>query len=691
MNKLFRLSLYLLLLLQCLPVLAQDKETENNHQVEEDLDKIIMPQEGQVNVELLVTQILSQHHYRDLDLNDSLSSAILDNYISALDDNKIYFLASDIETFEQYRNSLDEDLKSGNLVPAFHIFNVFKKRFISRYDYLNKLLEKDFDFTIDEYYETDREDIPWVSSEKELNEVWRKLIKSQALSLKLSGKKAEEINKSLKNRYDNLANAISEYNSEDVFQVYMNAFTESFDPHTSYFSPSTAENFEIAMSQSLEGIGASLQRENDYTKVADLVPGGPAFKSKKLNKNDRIIGVAQGKNGEMVDIIGWRLDEVVKLIRGPKGSVVRLQILPAIEGANALPKEIALVRDKIKLEEQAAKKEIIKVNRNDKTYNIGVITIPTFYMDFEAAQKGDPNYRSTTRDVKELITALEKEGIDGLVIDLRYNGGGSLTEAIELSGLFIKDGPVVQIKNANGSIEVAEDPDPEIFYEGPLGVITNRFSASASEIFAGAIQDYNRGVVIGEQSYGKGTVQNLLDLGRFLPGEKKESGQVKLTLAKFYRVTGSSTQHRGVTPDIELPSVFSASEFGESSQPSALPWDQIAPSNFESTHKLSAKVIAQLNQEYHHRLETDPKLKELVEDTKLIKEARKDTRISLMEAKRIKEREEEEHRRAASASLNSTLDPSEIQEEEEVKKEDLNDPYLHEGLNIMTDLIAAVG
>lgn len=689
MNKLFQTGVYLLLiLLQVLPGLAQDRRVASSGHTEANVNSIIMPEESQVNVELLVTQILRQHHYRKIALNDSLSSVILDSYIDAFDHNKVYFLASDIENFEQYRHSLDDDLKKGNLVPAFHIYNIFKKRFIARSEYIDKLLEQDFDFTVDEYYETNRDDAVWAASDEELDEVWRKLLKSQALGLKLSGKKAEEVNESLKTRYDNLKKGIVEYNSEDVFQVYMNAFAESFDPHTSYFSPSTSENFKIAMSQSLEGIGASLQRENDYTKVAELVPGGPAFKSKALNKNDRIIGVAQGKKGTMVDVIGWRIDEVVKLIRGPKGTTVRLQILPAIEGVNALPTEISLVRDKIKLEEQAAKKEIIKVNKDNKAYNIGVITIPTFYMDFEEAQKGNPNYRSTTRDVKDLITALEKEGIDGLVIDLRYNGGGSLTEAIELSGLFIKDGPIVQIKSANGSIEVAEDPDPEIFYDGPLGVLTNRFSASASEIFAGAIQDYKRGILIGEQSYGKGTVQNLLDLGRFLPGKKDESGQVKVTLAKFYRVTGSSTQHRGVTPDIELPSVFSAEDFGESSQKSALPWDQIAAADFKPTNMLSDKAIKALRDKYQKRLKTDASLQQLIEDTKMIQEARKDSKVSLLESKRIKEREEEEARRSASAALTSVLDPSELEEDQEVKKEDLKDPYLHEGLNVMADLIA---
>lgn len=686
MNKLFQIGVYLILLLQFLPGIAQDQRVASSTNADARINSIIMPEESQVNVELLVTQILRQHHYRKIELDDSLSSVILDNYLAALDPNKVYFIASDIETFEQYRNTLDDDLKKGNLVPAFHIFNIFKKHFMTQNKYINQLLDQPFDFSIDEYYDANRDDADWAKTDKELNEVWRKLLKSQALSLKLSGKEDKEINETLRKRYENLFNAMTEYNSEDVFQIYMNAFTESFDPHTSYLSPSTSDNFKIAMSQSLEGIGATLQRENDYTKVAELVPGGPAFKSKELHKNDRIIGVGQGQDGEVVDIVGWRIDEVVKLIRGPKGTTVRLQILPAIEGANAMPKEVVLVRDKIKLEEQTPKKKLIKVEHDNKTYNVGVITIPTFYMDFEEAQKGNPNYGSTTRDVKKLISELKEEGMEGLLIDLRYNGGGSLTEAIELSGLFINDGPVVQIRNANGSVEVAEDPDPEIFYDGPLGVLTNRFSASASEIFGGAIQDYKRGIVIGEQSYGKGTVQNLLDLGRFLPG-KDEAGQVKITLAKFYRVTGSSTQHQGVTPDIELPSIFNAEEFGESAQPSALPWDQIAPTPFKPTNTLSEAALKQLRIKYEKRLENDPMLKELAENIKMIKETRKESQISLMESKRLEEREKEEERRATTASLANTTDDTEILEKEEIKKEDIKDPYLHEGLNIMTDWI----
>lgn len=670
---------------------AQDRKVARAGDDESSLSGIVMPQEKQVNIELLVAKILERYHYRETELNDSLSSAILDNYLSSLDNNKVYFLASDIQNFEQYRHSLDDDLKNGNLVPAYHIYNIFKQRFKQRNDHIKSLLKKEFDFTKDEYIETEREDAAWAKSPEELDEVWRKIIKSQALDLKLAGKEWSEVVETLKNRYENLENAVAEYNSEDVFQTYMNAFTESYDPHTNYFSQATSDNFDISMSQSLEGIGARLQRDNDYTKIAELIPGGPAYKSKLLHPNDRIIGVAQGNNGEIVDVIGWRLDEVVKLIRGPKGTVVRLQILPGASGINAIPVEVTLTRDKIKLEEQAASKEILEIKHNNKDYRMGVITIPMFYMDFEAAQRGDENYRSTTRDVKKLIAELQTENIDGLIIDLRYNGGGSLPEAIELSGLFIEDGPVVQVKNADGSVEVATDPDPEQFYEGPLAVLTNRFSASASEIFAGAIQDYNRGIVIGEQSYGKGTVQNLLDLDRFLPGDNK-AGKVKVTLAKFYRVTGSSTQHRGVSPDIALPSAFSGKEFGESSQPSALPWDQIAPTKFEEYHYVTDELVAKLNKSYENRLATEDELKGLVRDMKELEEARAKTKQSLQESKRMQERENAEELRAARANLGSTINTSEV-DSEEVKEEvvEEKDPYLNEGAKILADMITYVG
>lgn len=654
----------------------------------------LRPDQSQAKVEMLVTQILTQGHYRKVSLDDSLSSVILDKYLQSLDNSKVFFLASDVAAFEKYRNQIDNDLKKGELAPAYQIFNVFKNRFAERMDYVSQLLEKPFDFTVDESYDTDREKAPWPKSVAEANEEWRKLVKSQALNLKLSGKKPDEINKMLKERYQNQQKAVTKSTSEDVFEIYMNSFSNSVDPHTSYFSPAASDQFKIEMSLSLEGIGASLRSENDYTKVAEIIAGGPAFKSKLLQKDDKIVAVAQGDNGKMVDIVGWRIDEVVKLIRGPKGTTVRLQIIPSDAGNSAFTREIKLIRDKVKLEEAEAKKEIVPITHNGKSYKMGVITIPSFYMDFEAAQKGNKDYNSTTRDVRKLLKELSTQKIDGLVIDLRSNGGGSLSEAIELTGLFIQDGPVVQVRNANGSIDVGKDPDPGVVYTGPLAVLINRFSASASEIFAGAIQDYKRGIIIGEQTYGKGTVQNLIDLNRFLPEEKDKLGQVKLTIAKFYRVTGSSTQHRGVSPDVGLPSRFSAEEFGESSQPSALPWDQIRATGFTPTGNVTSTQISKLESNYEKRLKTDPDLKQYQSAINDLKKAQTKTVVSLQESKRKKERDEMEQKRKTATKIESTN--PEIPEGEEESKADQGtkpaakpkDLYLNEGVRILADYIS---
>lgn len=633
----------------------------------------------------VVSYILDNNHYRRISLNDSLSSVILDQYIETLDNNRTYFLASDIASFEKYRYRIDDLTKSENVDPAYEIYAVFRKRFDERMNYvLTKLVNENFDYTKDEYYETDRSKEPWPKNAQELNEVWRKVIKHQALSLKLAGKKPEDIQKTLKERYERLVKTYTkDVNSEDIFSMYMNCITESYDPHTNYFSPPAAERFKQSISLSLEGIGARLQTENDYTKVVEILPGGPAEKSKLIKVNDRIVAVGQGETGEMVDVIGWRIDDVVKLIKGPKGTKVRLGILPAETGINGPMKEFVLVRDKIKLEDQQAKKQMIRYQKDGKTMNLGVITLPSFYMDFEAYQKGDPNYNSTTRDVQRLIKELEREGMDGLVLDLRNNGGGSLPEAIDLTGLFIKNGPVVQVRNSANKIEIGADDDPTVVYNGPLVVLTNRFSASASEIFAGAIQDYNRGVVVGESTYGKGTVQTVIDLGRFINDPGHEAGQLKLTFQKFYRVTGSSTQHKGVMPDIKLPTALDPEQFGESSRPSALPWDEIKGTLYQKTPVINPRVLDQLNRSYASRLKTDPNLGRFVDSTAVAKKNIKDTRVSLNEETRKKELEEAE-KRSAAIRLNTK-----ILKEGQVSTDlsELSDEYLREGLFVLGDLI----
>lgn len=635
----------------------------------------------------VITYLLENNHYRKLKLNDSLSSVILDAYLLNLDNSKLYFLASDIASFEKYRNQIDNLTRVEDVTPAFDIYKIFKKRFDERMAYVyDHLMNATFDFTVDEYYESDREKGPWAKSSQELDGLWTKIIKNQALSLKLAGKKPEEIQTTIKTRYDRIMKSVKQTNGEDVFSIYMNAITEAYDPHTNYFSPSDQDRFNVDMSQSLEGIGARLQADNDYTKVSEIIPGGPADKSKLIHPNDRIIAVAQGETGEWVDVVGWRLDDVVKLIKGPKGTQVRLQILPAETGVNGPSVSISLIRDKIKLEDQTAKKKVYETIQHGRSLKLGVITLPKFYMDFAAYQKGDPNYNSTTRDVKNLVTELQAEGAQGIVIDLRNNGGGSLTEAINLTGLFIKNGPVVQVRNSNNRVEVLTDDDPSITYNGPLIVLINRFSASASEIFAGAIQDYHRGVVVGESTYGKGTVQQMIDLAQFIENGD-EVGGITITLQKFYRATGSSTQHRGVIPDIKFPTALDPEQYGESSSPNALPWDEIKSALYQRTPIVNDKVLADLNKSYQDRLKNDPYLNRFVEETEETKKNISQTSISLNESLRKKEMDEAEKKRAANDNLGGTW----VDKEGKPVSNPLNldDEYLREGLLLLGDLITS--
>jgi len=633
----------------------------------------------------VISDILDNNHYRGIILGDSLSSAILNRFIDELDNSKIYFLESDIKSFEKYRSTIDDLTRSENVDPAFEIYNVFKKRFKERTSLvLRELVQKDHDYSLQEFYDTNRDKLPWAKSASELDEIWRKIMKSQALSLKLAGKKPEEIKDTLKKRYERSAKSVYQFNSEDLFSVYMNSITEAYDPHTNYLSPKASDLFKQSMSLSLEGIGAQLQTENDQTKVAKIIPGGPADKSGLLLANDFITGVAQGKGGEMVDVVGWRIDDVVKLIKGAKGTLVRLQIVSGKTGIASATKEISIIREKVKLEDQAAKKQIINYQAENKEMKLGVITLPSFYMDYDAYQKGDRDFRSTTRDVRKLIGELKAEGVDGLVMDLRNNGGGSLQEAVALTGLFIKEGPVVQVKNTTNKVDVLPDDDKEVLYNGPLVVLTNRFSASASEIFAGAIQDYQRGVIAGESTYGKGTVQSVLDLKRFL-NEKEPVGELKLTFQKFYRVTGSSTQHKGVVPDILLPSALDAARFGESASPSALPWDVIKPAAFQRTVDVNEKTIAKLNRTYQERIKFDDNLKKYIRETEELKQNLNQTKISLNESIRKKEIEEIEKKKALDKLDTKLSSPKEGLPVTDLKK--LQDEFLREGLLILSELL----
>jgi carboxyl-terminal processing protease len=648
----------------------------------------LSPTQDQSMEARLVAGLLTQYHYKKTPINDDLSIVIYDEYVSSLDANKHYFLKEDLEGFQKYRDRLDDHIKLGYLLPPYEIFNVFRERFNERMNFIENELSFNFDYTKDEFLTINPDSLDYAASKEELNDRWRKLIKSQALDFKIDDKADTTIERLIKERYDRLKQTIGEYESRDVFQLYMNTFAESFDPHSSYFSPITSENFKIRMSQSLEGIGATLTSDGSYTKVASVVPGGPAFESKVINTDDKILAVAQGEDGEFVDITGWRLDDVVQKIRGPKGTIVRLKIIEAgTPISTGVPTEITIVRDKIKLENQVPYAEIKEVYRDGNQYKVGIITIPSFYLNFEAMRNGEEDYGSTTRDVKAILDSI-KTKVDGIVIDLRSNGGGSLQEAIELSGLFIEEGPVVQIRDSDGSIELGKDEDKNIYYDGPLTVLTNRFSASASEIFSGAIQDYKRGVVIGENTFGKGTVQNLISLNQFVPKVEDTLGQVKLTLAKYYRVNGSSTQHKGVSPDIKMPSPYTAKTFGESSYQRALEWDQIRSSDFKPSNYIDENVIASLNEKHEKRLKEEQYLRNLKNEVDEAVNQQSMYRISLNIDERKAENEKAMERRNAANELNEKIssDPeliNKINTDGEIK-----DPYLREGIVVLADLIA---
>jgi len=570
-----------------------------------------------------IVSSLNQDHYTDIILNDSLSEKVLDQYIETLDPSRAYFYASDIDSFEQYRTILDDNIKEGDLAAAYTIFNVYQQRTIERLETLVAQLSSDefkFDFSIDESLQSDRSEAQWANSVEAMDEFWRKRLKSALLSLKLADKSIEEAREVLLKRYKSQLSRAKQTNDEDVFQSYANAVTQQFDPHTQYFSPRRSENFNINMSLSLEGIGAVLQSENENTKVVRLVPAGPAEKTGQLKPADLIVGVGQGVDGEIEDVVGWRLDEVVALIRGPKGTTVKLEIIPS-DGEEGQRKVIQIKRNKVKLEEQAAQSKVIELPYQDQTYKLGVISIPAFYIDFAALQRGDSNYKSTTRDVEKLIKELESENINGLIIDLRDNGGGSLREANELVGLFISRGPTVQIRDPEGRVNIMGDSDPRVAYEGPMAVLVNRLSASASEIFAGAIQDYQRGIIVGGQTFGKGTVQTLSPLAH---------GQLKMTHAKFYRISGESTQHKGVIPDILLPSIYDTEEIGESALDGALPWDQV----HEVPHKryLSFRsILPELTERYSERSQFDPDFLYIKSQQQRLAENKRDKLISLNE------------------------------------------------------------
>ena len=651
----------------------------------------LQPDRDQVIASLNVVELLKRHHYNKPPLNDARSAKIFDSYIQMLDPSRSYFTAGDIAEFETWRNEFDDFLKNGNLEPGFAIYKVHLERLQDRLRYALSLLEKgidSFDFTLDEELLVDREHAAWPKDEKELDDLWRKRVKDEVLRLKIAGKEPKAIEELLTKRYKNQLSRLEQTRGEDVFQTYINAFAQTYDPHTQYLSPDNAENFDINMSLSLEGIGAVLQSDNEYVKVVRLVPAGPAEKTKQIAPADKIIGVAQGDE-EMVDVIGWRLDEVVKLIRGPKGSVVRLEVVPASNAPNdQSSKVVAITREAVKLEEQAAKKSILHLNQDGHDYKLGVIEIPAFYLDFKALRAGADDYKSTTRDVKKLITELQKEDVNGIVIDLRNNGGGSLQEATELTGLFIDHGPTVLVRNSDGRVDVLADDQEGVFYKGPMAVLVNRLSASASEIFAGAMQDYHRALIVGGQTFGKGTVQTVQPLNH---------GELKLTLAKFYRVSGQSTQHQGVIPDVSYPAEVDTKEIGESALPEAMPWDSIRAAVQPGSNPFKP-FLAELKARHEARTNDNPDFVYTRDRLALAQELMHETTISLNEEKRRAQQERIEKQQLALenqlrkakgeeplAKLARDEETTAHPEEEKVKPED--DAFLSESGRILLDYL----
>ena len=651
----------------------------------------LQPDRDQVIASLNIVELLKRHHYNKPPLNDERSEKIYQGYLKMLDPSRSFFTAADIAEFDPWRTRFDDLLKNGDLQPGFAMYKRHLERLQSRLTYTLGLLEQGvdtFDFTVDESLLVDREDAPWAKDLSELEDLWRKQVKDDVLRLKIAGKEPKAIQELLTKRYKNQQSRLQQTRGEDVFQAYINAFAMSYDPHTTYLSPDNAENFDINMSLSLEGIGAVLQSDNEFVKVVRLVPAGPAEKSKQIAPADKIVGVAQGSK-EMVDVIGWRLDEVVKLIRGPKGSQVRLEVIPASNAPNdQTSKVVAITREAVKLEEQAAKKSILNLKHENRDYKLGVIEIPAFYLDFKAFRAGDPNYKSTTRDVKRLLAELEKEKVDGVVIDLRNNGGGSLQEATELTGLFIDQGPTVLVRNSDGRVDVLADENSGVYYKGPLAVLVNRLSASASEIFAGAMQDYHRALILGGQTFGKGTVQSIQPLNH---------GELKLTLAKFYRVSGQSTQNQGVIPDIKYPDLMDTKEIGESALPEALPWDSIKPAIKPELDPIKP-FLAELQSRFEDRTAQNPDFTFARERLQLAQKLMTETTVSLNEVTRRAQHADIEAQQLAientrrQAKGEETLNKLKVEDEDALPVEDdkvkpEDDAYLAETGRILLDYL----
>ncbi|GGC68158.1 carboxy terminal-processing peptidase [Undibacterium terreum] len=659
---------------------------------------LLLPLQQQSQAANLSARFLTRFHYKAVPLDDAMSEKIFDRYLKSLDPEKLFFVQADIDQFASARTKLDDAIYSEDLNIPFLIFNLYEKRTVERLTYARSLLKQGFTFDTQESYELTREKQPWPKSEDEVRDIWRKRVKNDWLRLKLAGKDEKAIRETLTKRYDNSISRVYKVKSEDVFQIFMNAYAMSIEPHTNYLGPKASEDFDIQMKLSLVGIGAVLQERDEYTTIRELVPGGPAASSGKLAVGDRIVGVAQGEKGAVTEVMGWRIDDVVKLIRGDKDSKVLLDVLPADAGPDGKHKMITLVRDKITLEQQSAKKSIMKVKTATATRQVGVISLPTFYQDFDGRRKGDKDYKSATRDVARLLEELKKDKVDTVLIDLRNNGGGSLNEAVELTSLFIGKGPVVQQRNSQGKVTVESDNNAGVVWNGPLGVLVNRGSASASEIFAAAIQDYGRGLIIGEPSFGKGTVQTMVDLDQIAQSDKPKFGELKMTVAQFFRINGGTTQLRGVTPDINFPVISDTESFGESSYDNALAWVQIKPADYKPTGDLT-DMLPLLQMRYEARIAKEKDFQYLLEDVNEAKAQRKKNLISLNEAERRKERDTQEAKTKAREKANGGKDKSDYQDDglqanernltadlaAEKARKDAKDVILNEAANVLGD------
>lgn len=649
----------------------------------------LAPQQHDLEKARVVTQLLQSYHYGERGSENDLLVDAADAYLRLLDPGRFFLLKEDVEEFRSRMAATEQEDSQTRLQAAFDLHETYRNRVEKRVNKALEMLDSTPEFDADERFEQDRREAEWASSSDDLDRLWEKRIAHDALTLELADRDTEQIRENLERRYQNSLERAKEAEHTDITEKYLDAWARAFDPHSSYFSPRRSEEFDMEMSLELEGIGAKLTMDQDMTEIVELIPGGPAERSGELEAGERIIGVADGEDGEMKDVVGWQLHDVVQLIRGPKESTVRLKVMPPSGASDTSPREVKLVRNKIALEDQAAQKRIIEKPFKDSTKRIGVIEIPRFYRDFSGAQAGEGDFRSTARDVQNLLNELEEEGIDGLVIDLRGNSGGALQEAIGVTSLFTGGGVAVQVRHHDGSIDHLGEPEQEPIYDGPLAVMVDRTSASASEILAGAIQDYGRGVVLGAQTFGKGTVQHMIDLSAhgLNNDENGGAGRLKLTIAQFYRVSGEGTQLDGITPDIVLPTALDRDDYGERAAENPLPANRIAPLEVSKHYDLSA-IIDRLLEKHNQRIEESEAFQAFQRELDYQSELRQETSIALNREAREKEQEKREQ---ALVDLHNKrreahgLEP--IESREEIDQDELPDLQLKLGAETVRDKI----